>query len=300
MFFKQSKATTDPRLRSLVQKAARRGHVNTLEKVTRRIYESDDKTWVRSRVAVITFEECWPLAHLLTLEKGLMSKIDALVRVAKAVKQKDAAGLGAMAYAFHEGDMSTLIGLDDTKPVRFVSAALSRPAAFFGWSESLCVSDAQLQVVRAAKAYLPAATWGWDKTCILAGAYLASTGLVPTVGLAHAQSKDFFPYWIAFDKHTPQGKEALHTAAVELGISYQQIIWAGFYLESAQTNAIAESPWWEAERAWRLNKVGLTLASASGVWERVRPILRRLILAEEISLREAIETDRREQQEIFT
>lgn len=298
MFLKQRKATTDPRLRSLLQKAARRGNATTVEKVARRLYETGDRTWLRSRAAVITFEECWPLAGLLFLERGAESKVDALMRVARAVKQKDAAGLGAMAYAFHEGDTSTLIGLHDTKPVRFVSEALSRPAAFFDWSASRCVSDAQFQVVRAAKAYLAAATWGWDKTCILAGAYLASAGPVPTVDLA-SQSDESFPYWVAFDKHTPQGKEALHTAALELGISYRQIIWAGFYLESAQTNALAESSWWEIEKAWRLKKAGLTISSASEVWERVRPILKRLILSEEINLREFVEMNRQEQHEIF-
>jgi len=212
---------------------------------------------------------------------------------------EDAAGLGALAYAFHEGDMSVIEGMDDPNAVRFVSEALSRPGAFFDWAESRCVSGEQHQVVRAAKAYLAAATWGWDKTCILAGAYLASSGAVPKMGIADTQCDEAFPYWVALDKHTPQGKMALHAASAELGIPYRKIIWAGFYFESAKTNALAKSPWWEAERKWRLNKAGLSLDTASEVWAQARPILRRLISREEADLQEVVEVGKGKQQEIF-
>jgi hypothetical protein len=299
MFLKQRKSTTDPRLRSLVQKTARRGYEGTLEKVARRLYESGDKTWLRSRAVVITFEECWPLAQQLSLDRGPESKISALLQVARQVKQKDAAGLGALAYAFHEGDLSSIQGLKDPNPVRFVSEALSRPAAFFEWAGSRCVSGEQRQVVRTAKTYLAAATWDWDKTCILAGAYLASSDSIPNITMADKQNDGAFPYWVALDKHTPQGKTALRAASAELGIPYRMTIWAGFYFESAVTNALDESLWWEAERRWRLNKSGLSLEAAIELWERVRPIQKRLIAEEAASLKQAVEVGEGLQQEIF-
>ncbi len=119
------------------------------------------------------------------------------------------------------------------------------------------------------------------------------------MGIADTQSDEAFPYWVALDKHTPQGKTALHAASAELGIPYRKLIWAGFYYESAKTNALAKSPWWEAERRWRLNKAGLSLDSASELWSQVRPILRRLIADEEADLQQVVEVGKGKQQEIF-
>src|SRR5436309_9200705 len=107
MFLKRPKASTDQRVRSLLQKAARRGYVQVVDRAVVRLDASGDKTWLRSRAIVITFEECWPLAGSLSIDSGLSSKRIALLRVTEAAKQKDAAGLGALAHAYQEGDHST-------------------------------------------------------------------------------------------------------------------------------------------------------------------------------------------------
>ncbi len=299
MFLKKPKESTDPALRSLVQKAARRGYGATVERVARRLFEIGDKTWLRSRAVVITFEECWPLAHALTLERGAESKIDALLKVTKAVKQKDAIGLGAMAYAYHEGDHSVLEGLKNTTAVRIVSEALSRPSAFFEWALSQKMDAERERVVKAAKAYLAAATWGWDKTCILSGAYFAATDELPNIRNATPPLENDFPYWVALDKHTPQGKAALQRVANEFGVSYRKLIWAGFYFESAKVNAVEISPWWEAERRWRLQKAGMTLDSAAVLWDQIRPALEREIGPEAANLKQTAEVGSTGQIEIF-
>ncbi|MGV3627213.1 MAG: hypothetical protein ACO1PN_05955 [Betaproteobacteria bacterium] len=299
MFLKKAKESTDPALRSLVQKAARRGYGATVEIVARRLFEIGDKTWLRSRAVVITFEECWPLAHTLTLERGAESKISALLRVTKAVKQKDAIGLGAMAYAYHEGDHSVLEDLENPTPVRIVSEALSRPPAFFEWALSQNMSIEQERVVKAAKAYLAAATWGWDKTCILAGAYFAATHALPEIRDAPLLTDKVFPYWVALDKHTPQGKAALHKIAGEFGITYRKLIWAAFYFESAKVNALDASPWWEAERSWRLRKAGMTVESAVALWKLIQPALECEIAPEARKLRQVVEIGATGQKEIF-
>ncbi|MFC1967632.1 hypothetical protein ACFLV2_03250, partial [Chloroflexota bacterium] len=74
----------------------------------RKIIANGDQTWLRSRAIVITFEEAWPLAQDLVITKDQQSKENALLRVSRSTKQKDAAGLGALAFAFHEGDKSML------------------------------------------------------------------------------------------------------------------------------------------------------------------------------------------------
>src|SRR5438067_1153890 len=104
MFLKPRRPTTDPRLRSLLQKAARRGAVAVAEQSARCLDAMGDKTWLRSRAVVITFEESWPCASTLALDRTPVSKRDALLVVAKIVKQKDAAGLGALSHALSEKD----------------------------------------------------------------------------------------------------------------------------------------------------------------------------------------------------
>jgi hypothetical protein len=270
MFLKQRKASTDPRLRSLLQKATRRGYVDLVELVAHRLFEAGDKTWLRSRAAVITFEECWPLAERLDLQTGALSKVRALKDVASSVKQKDAAGLGALAYAHHESDKSVERSVTDARSIRIVSEALDRPTEFFGWATSKALGKPNREIVESAQKYLAAATWGWDKTCILAGAYMAAVGPVPSIAWAEESTLPPFPFWVALDKHTPEGKEALRKVCGRIGASYRQVIWAGFYFESARTNRIAPSPWWDMEKAWRLQKAGLTIQGAEALWLSVR------------------------------
>ena len=71
MFLKTPKASTDQRVRSLLQKAARRGYADVVELALTRLDRSGDKTWLRSRTVVITFEECWPLAAALSVTREL-------------------------------------------------------------------------------------------------------------------------------------------------------------------------------------------------------------------------------------
>jgi hypothetical protein len=216
------------------------------------------------------------------------SRLVALLRVASAEKQKDAAGLGALAYAFGEGDKSMLDVVPDQWALRTVSEAVRRPVAFFEWAQATCPSPAALQIVDAGRRYLVAATWGWDKACIIAGAFLATTLGVPEVREA-PHAADAFPYWVALDKHTPQGKETLQQVARERRVSYRHLIWSSFYFESAKVNSIVYSPWWSAERTWRLNRAGLTINAAEQLWEALRGIIAERLRTEADVLRSLVE-----------
>jgi hypothetical protein len=109
-----------------------------------------------------------------------------------------------------------------------------------------------------------------------------------------------FPYWVALDKHTPEGKESLRRIGIKYGLAYRQLIWAGFYCESTTVNALEPSPWFEVERVWRLRKAGLTLNSAMELWIRVRPILRAELSASAECLRVQVERLAVSQRELFT
>jgi hypothetical protein len=262
MFLKPPKASTDQRVRSLLQKAARRGYTQVVELALQRLDASGDKTWLRSRAIVITFEECWPLAASLSIDRELSSKRNALLSVAKAAKQKDAAGLGALAHAYQEGDQS----MQDCVPDRYVLRIVSE----------------------AGQRYLPAATWPWDKACILAGALLATMEEIQKMESADAPPEEF-PYWVALDKHTPEGKVALTEAAREVGSSYRRLIWASFYCESARVNRLLPSPWWDAERTWRLRRAGLSWDAAQELWSRARPLVRGRLEDKAASLKHFVE-----------
>ncbi|MCI0720794.1 MAG: hypothetical protein L0338_17770 [Acidobacteria bacterium] len=273
----------------MLQKAARRGYPHVVELALGRLHNNGDKTWLRSRTIVITFEECWPLAASLSISRELSSKRAALLGVTNAAKQKDAAGLGALAYAYQEGDQSMLDCVPDPSILRIVSEALQRPRAFFKWvlgqSRARRVGD----VISSAERYLSAATWQWDKACILAGAVLATIGDMPTIESVGPTSGDF-PYWVALDKHTPEGKVALAEVAKQVHTSYRRLIWASFYYESACVNRLLTSPWWEAEKTWRLRRAGLSPSEAGELWSRASSLVRERLLREAASLKVLVET----------
>jgi hypothetical protein len=291
MFLKTRKTSTDPRLRSLLQKAVRRGSIPVVERVAARLDAIGDTAWLRSRTVVITCEECWPLADSLSIDRHFESKLEILLRVAEAYKQKDAAGLGALTYAYREGDTSMLNVVPDQRALKIISEALARPKDFFAWAISQGPSVRSRELIRNAEKYLPVATWQWDKACILATAFLSTNTETPTVdAVSMLQPPSDFPYWAALDKHTDEGKAALRDVAKPLGATYRQLIWASFYCESTRVNQLLPSPWFEAEREWRLRRAGLSWESAKELWERARLLVQQRLEHEARELRRIVES----------
>lgn len=288
MFLKTPRPSTDQRVRSLLQKAARRGYEKTVEFALKRLDLSGDKAWLRSRCVVITFEECWPLAGQLAVGRELSSRRAALLSVSRAAKNKDAAGLGALAYAYGEGDRTMLDCVPDQYLLKLVSEALKRPQEFFQWVTGQSKTKESTNVIVNAQRYLPVATWQWDKACILAGALLATLHNIEAV--SGETTADAFPYWVALDKHTPEGKEALGEVAKQLNEPYRQLIWASFYFESACVNRLLPSVWWEAEKNWRLRRAGLTANAARDLWLRARPLIQQRLEGKAASLKDFVET----------
>jgi hypothetical protein len=291
MFLKPRKTSTDPRLRSLLQKAVRRGCVPVVERVASRLDAIGDTAWLRSRAVVITCEECWPIADSLSVDRHLRSKLEILSRVARSAKQKDAAGLGALSHAFHEGDTSMLDVVPDQRALKIISEALARPKDFFAWGISQSHSVRSTEIIRNAEKYLPVATWQWDKACILSTAFLSTDVEIPTIDICSApQLPVEFPYWAALDKHTDEGKAVLRDVAKPLGATYRQMIWTSFYCESTEVNQLLPSPWFEAEREWRLKRAGLSWTSATELWERARPVVHRRLEEDARELRRIVES----------
>lgn len=257
----------DPRYRSLLHKAVRRGNVELVLTTSARLedFGPKEKTWFRERTAAITFEECWPLGTDLVFNKHFHSKVAALVKVTRSCKAKDAAGLGLLGDALSRGDQSVLNEASDDKHVKIIASAIRRPNDFWNWIRSQEASDNQKALTQNAIRFKNAST-PLDQAFVLAAAYLAVVEGIPDMNPSTA-GEISFPYWVALDQDTPQGQRAMRDIARDLHIQLPQLIWTCFYFEGSTTNGTLSSKWWEKACNWRFRKVGVLPEEAHLLWE---------------------------------
>lgn len=293
------RTNTHPACRSLIQKAVRRGDVSVTRKVASHLREIGDTDWLTKRAAVITFEECWPLGAELDLTADFSSTLDALVRVAQSVKVKDAAGLGTLAYTLSEGEHSVLSGSPEDRHIKIVSEAIKRPKDFWDWVTTSCSQESQRAIVNAAQKAHRRGGWPWDRAFMQAAAYLAITEGSINIRPAKRRKLKEFPFWVALDKHTPQGKQGLREAAEKIGVPWNQLFWVSFYFESALTNEATESSWWSKEVQWRLRQVGLDTDKARLLWDMARPVAAEILRTQGEQLHEHIDPPEVRQLRLF-
>lgn len=261
----------DARFRSLLQKAVRRGNVD-LVLTTSALIQSlggREKTWYRNRSVVITFEECWPLGGEIVFNRRFHSKAALLVKVARAAKCKDATGLGHLAYSLYEGDRSVLAGDGEDRHIRILAHGLRRPEDFWQWLDGCIQDDSARPLIENARLHRQAGL-PRDRAVIQAGAYLAAMGKIPNPG-PPPPADSSFPYWVALDMHTPQGKRVLRDVARDLHIRRKQLEWTLFYFEGAAAGERAPSYWWERRCRWYFRRIGLPLEEAHLLWEPAKP-----------------------------
>lgn len=282
--------------RSLLQKAVRRGDVLLVEKVARHLNSDEDPKWVRMRTSIIIFEECWPLGSQLHLPLDFDSALYSLIDAATKEKNKEAAGLGTLAFVLSTGDTSVLsdIPQDEQTHIVTVCEAIRNPHEFWQRIRTQCSNDAQEGLIEAAHKAHRTGGWPWDKAFMQAAAYLAVTRGIPKIHTA--EIKVPCPLWVGIDKHTPKGKEALIKAASELRLSSRFLSWISFYCESAVTNKLADTDtqWWTREIAWRLRRIGLDYQTASDMWKEARQRVSNLLEGEATSLQEHLDTSKQD------
>ncbi len=270
---KKTSPNTHQSCRSLLQKAVRRRNIQLVEKVAHHLNDIKDTAWLKRRTAVITFEECWPIGAELRYPLIFEESLRILKLVAESVKMKDATGLGSLAYELSEGATSILTGESEDRHIKLVAKAINNPKDFWNWAIQASPVDGPLtQFVLNTKEAHRRGGWPWDLAFMQAAAYLAVTGEGSQV-CEPSQTVLECPLWVALDKHTSQGKEALRKVAQSLKIPYRQLNWINFYCESALTNESTQSYWWSREVAWRLNGVGLTFEQAKDIWQEARVIV---------------------------
>ena len=267
---KAGRSKTEKRYRSLLQKAVRRGNVDLVFTTSAYLDSlgSTEKNWYLNQTAIITFEECWPLGAELIFNKKFHSKVAALIRVTRATKARDATGLGFLAYALSQGDTSVLDDTADDKAIKIVANAIRRPDDFWQWVAWQKTTDIEKSLINNAVRFRKAGR-PHDNAVVQAAAYLAATGSLSPVE-AGQPSDPKFPYWVVFDKHTPEGRRALGDIARDLHISLPQLEWTYFYFEGALANGEISSKWWDRHCRWYFKKIELPANEAHLLWDPAR------------------------------
>ncbi len=298
MFLKKRKVSTDPQLRSLVQKAVRRGYAEVARDALLLLQRVGDDRWIRSRCVVLAAEECWPILGDLEIKSTPLERIKWILRIAEAEKYKDAAGLGTLAYVASEDDLSVLKGAESDQAIKIVAAGIKRPEDYWQWviveGESIGKGD----YFRKLRSFTKWPTWPWDKAFVLASAFLSLKTAAQTVNCIEAASTGF-PYWIAVDKHTDEGKQAIRVVAHRLRCTYRQLNWTSYYFESAIVNRLSESVWWENEKEWRLRKVGLSILEAEDLWRTARHLILEAVCDEAEALKVRIDQSGQRDSSLF-
>ena len=263
----KSQADTDARYRSLLQKAVRRGHADLVYTASALLegLSSKKKDWYRTRTAIIAFEECWPFGSELNFNRKFHSKVAALIKVTRALKIRDASGLGFLAYALYRGDASVYSGTPSDRHIKIVANAIQRPDDFWQWVSTQKQSARQAALLENAMRFRHEGR-PRDRAVIQAAAYLTLITETP----AQPESRpvdETFPFWIVFDRHTPEGILALRDVARDLRIPLPQLEWTCFYFEGSKTNGEIASTWWQRRCNWHFQKVGLPEKEAHLLWK---------------------------------
>ncbi len=286
---RKANPNTQQDCRSLLQKAVRRGESDLVVKVVDHLYKIGDINWLKQRVGVIIAEECWPLMGEWELpQKRDMQQTashEILSQAAGYRKFKDAAGLGSLAYALSEGDNSVLNGSDEDTYIKHICAAIKNKDNYWKWIFSQCSCDMTKRFVERTSIAYRKGGWPWDRAFIQAAAYLVVMEGLPKLQLA-IKKESKFPFWVALDRHTPQGKAVISKLAKETRFPWRQLNWVSFYCESGIVYNQVPSRWWDKEVEWRLNKVGLSLDRAISMWTEVRPRFIELLHDESERLRQ--------------
>ena len=237
MPFRKANPETHQNCRSLLQKVVRRGFVSLIPKVVNHLVEIDDLNWLRNRVRVITFEECWPLGSHIKAKLEVQEIIPILSEVAISKKQKDAAGLGALAYELSKGDGSVISDPIMDRPIQIIADAIKSPEEFWSLISRDAHDESILSFVDSAHSSYKHGGWPWDRAFMQAAAFLAVREGAPLVTRAtNNWSENDFPYWVAIDKHTNEGKAAIRATAEKNNLNPRKIAWLFFYFASAVEN----------------------------------------------------------------
>ncbi len=281
---------TEQICRSLLQKSVRRGATSVTEKAAIHLIQKGDTAWLKNRLGVITFEESWTRVSELQFTTDESSLIKQYIDLSNISKNKDAAGLGSLAYELSKGVTSTISMRDpENKHIKIVAEAIKRPDDFWRWTKKIRLDTVGKNFLEKAELGHRLAGWPWDKAFALASAYLFVSHDIPEVTLQSPKEIIDFPFWVAIDKHTSTGKQALLKCSEKFNLNKTVIGWIQFYLESAKCENLETSPWWEREKSWRLESEGVGGDKSTIIWNNISDFIKEIVAAEASNIKEELE-----------
>lgn len=256
---------------SLIQKAVRRGNVDLVEKVFKYILttNSGDK-WLRSRLAVIGYEECWPYANTLIFDCTDYQLLQQYKAIACKVKNKDCDGLAYLANRVNDREYSALRGdAKQREGIQRVADAMKLDFEFWEWIEQQPLYSEHQQRISAAKA---ATKRSWkDRAIMFAAAYLSVTYPIPPVQETEPNNNPKFQYWATVDKHTIEGTEIISRACRNINLFPKRGQFLTFYFAGALCNKVQDMPFFKLMKEYKIERMNITCDEAKATWRKLRP-----------------------------
>lgn len=260
--------------RSLLQKAVRRGNEYVIEKVFKYLLLNDRKPWLKNRLVVMGYEECWTFADKINIYCKDYELLEQYKTLARTIKNKNADGLADLARKLNEYEYSAIVGNEkEQKAIQSVANALKHPDEFWEWIKAEPEYSSNKERIEKARKDVNRKTIPDDSSMMYAAAYLAVKYPIPETQSIDPDNDPDFPFWISVDKHTSVGREIYVEACKEIDLPSYRAEHLGFYLEGGVCNKVIESPFWDHMVNWYLNHINFTLEQAKENWEELKPIL---------------------------
>ncbi|MGE5497405.1 MAG: hypothetical protein ACM3Q2_05015 [Syntrophothermus sp.] len=259
--------------RSLIQKAVRRGDAELTEKTARYLINKGDISWLRKRLYVIAYEDCWTYGWEIIIDNSEASIIRQYKRLATAVKNKNAAGLASLAMAVNDGDRNIQWERPAKDMISSVAYAVKNQNLFWAKIRNEPGYAERRVAIETAERAITRADFPGDKAMMLAAAYLSVKGFRGETKFTERAGSTEFPYWTAFDKHTDIGKDIIQEASEEIGLLPSRGMWLAFYFEGSLCGESIDAPFWREWVSREVRRMGFTMDEAISKWGELRPVI---------------------------
>jgi hypothetical protein len=252
--------------RSLLQKAVRRGNEAVVEKVIKYLFSVDDTAWLKKRLFVMIYEECWTLGNELTAT----NLTEDYKKITRSVKNKNAAGLASLAWHCKNGDLDIFQGMTSEyiDNVQSVAYGIESPDKYWKFIENESGYQKNRYRIESAQLATPKASFDYDKALMYAAACLSVEEEIPETIVSVSCEEDF-PYWIALDKHTEKGRSLITDASKKIGLDPYTGMQLAFIMEGALCNEMVDAPYWNHYVNWRIKKMGPAVAR----WDELKEVI---------------------------
>lgn len=252
---------------SLIQKAVRRGNVTLVEKVGNYLIKKGNKDWLKRRLPVMVYEECWTFGDKLIDKKKYL---EYYIELTKTVKNKNAAGLAAFAKKVAGGGYEITTPGPEKSAIAKVAEAIRDPYVFWKWVENQPGYKVHKTRIDMAKTACKKVSFRDDQAMIYAAAYLAVMDQVSDTRVVGPNNGSKFPYWTAIDKHTDVGRFRIDTICDQLKYSSADGQKLVFLLAGSVCNQITDSNYWDEYVKFELKKIGGSVADAENEFEKIK------------------------------